>query len=292
MSGQARKLKIGLFVVVSLLVAVATVIWVGASRYFEVSQTAVAYFTESVQGLEADSPVKFRGVSVGRVEAIRMAPDGRLIEVVLSLARNFKLTDDLGIKMNLLGLTGQKYLEMDTFKSDQAGEIIDLDFTPRYTVIKTYASDIREIGTALEKIFQKINAIDVDRISAHLLKVTARMDKIMQDPRLDNLGGDTAETIKEIRDTARKLNEEMSKVQLGKNLTRVLEKTSELLDESTEAVRSIDRAITRADNNVNRLTQKLDRSADNLIEFTRMIKVKPSSIIFGADEKEKAGQKR
>lgn len=292
MSGQAHKFKIGLFVVVSMLLVVATVIWLGASRYFEASQTAVAYFTESVQGLEADSPVKFRGVPVGRVEAIRMAPDGRLIEVVLNLARNLKLTEDLGIKMNLLGLTGQKYLEMDTFKPDQVGEIIDLDFTPRYAVIKTYASDIREIGTALEKLFQKVNAIDIDRVSAHLLKVTVRMDKILEDPRLDNVGGDTAEAIKEIREAARKLNEEISRVQLGKNLTRVLEKVSELLDESTQSVRSIDRAITRADNNVNRLTQKLDRSADNLIEFTRMIKVKPSSIIFGTDEKEKAGQRR
>jgi hypothetical protein len=38
------------------------------------------------------------------------------------------------------------------------------------------------------------------------------------------------------------------------------------------------------------LSQKLDRSADNLIDFTTMIKQKPSSIIFGPDEK--AGQKK
>jgi phospholipid/cholesterol/gamma-HCH transport system substrate-binding protein len=290
MSSQAHKLKIGLFVVMSLLLSVATVIWLGASRYFEDSKIAVAYFTESVQGLESDSPVKFRGVPVGRIKAIRMAPDGRLIEVVMSLDRNFKLTDDMGIKMNLLGLTGQKYLEMDTFRPDQVREMIDLDFTPPYRVINTYSSDIREIGNALEKIFHKVNALDVDRISNHLLKVAVRLDKILADPKLDAIGSDAADALREIKDTARKFNEEMSRVQVGKNITRTLDKTSEFLQESTETIRSVDRAIRRTDNNFNRLSQKLDRSADNLIDFTRMIRLKPSSIIFGTDEK--SGQKR
>ena len=290
MSSQANKLKIGLFVVMSLLLSVATVIWLGASRYFEDSKIAVAYFTESVQGLESDSPVKFRGVPVGRIKAIRMAPDGRLIEVVMSLDRNFKLTDDMGIKMNLLGLTGQKYLEMDTFRPDQVREMIDLDFTPPYRVINTYSSDIREIGNALEKIFHKVNALDVDRISNHLLKVAVRLDKILADPKLDAIGSDAADALREIKDTARKFNEEMSRVQVGKNITRTLDKTSEFLQESTETIRSVDRAIRRTDNNFNRLSQKLDRSADNLIDFTRMIRLKPSSIIFGTDEK--SGQKR
>jgi len=290
MSSQAHKLKIGLFVVMSLLLSVATVIWLGASRYFEDSKIAVAYFTESVQGLESDSPVKFRGVPVGRIKAIRMAPDGRLIEVVMSLDRNFKLTDDMGIKMNLLGLTGQKYLEMDTFRPDQVREMIDLDFTPPYRVINTYSSDIREIGNALEKIFHKVNALDVDRISNHLLKVAVRLDKILADPKLDAIGSDAADALREIKDTARKFNEEISRVQVGKNITRTLDKTSEFLQESTETIRSVDRAIRRADNNFNRLSQKLDRSADNLIDFTRMIRLKPSSIIFGTDEK--SGQKR
>ena len=209
MSSQANKLKIGLFVVMSLLLSVATVIWLGASRYFEDSKIAVAYFTESVQGLESDSPVKFRGVPVGRIKAIRMAPDGRLIEVVMSLDRNFKLTDDMGIKMNLLGLTGQKYLEMDTFRPDQVREMIDLDFTPPYRVINTYSSDIREIGNALEKIFHKVNALDVDRISNHLLKVAVRLDKILADPKLDAIGSDAADALREIKDTARKFNEEI-----------------------------------------------------------------------------------
>lgn len=285
MSSQVTKLKIGLFVVISLLLAVGIVIWLGASRLFEDSKVAAAYFTESVQGLEADSPVKFRGVPVGRVKAIRMAPDGRLIEVFMSLNKNFKLTEDLGVKMNLLGLTGLKYIEMDTFRPEQAQEPIVLDFKPPYHVIATYPSDIREIGNALELIFQRFKTVDVEKISAHMLRVSARLDKMLADSRLDTLGTDIADTLKEIKETSKKMNDEITRGQPIKSLNKTLEKASELLQEGTETTRSADRFIRRADNNLNQLSQKLERSADNLIDFTRMIKLKPSSIIFGPDEK-------
>ena len=271
--------------VASLLLTVSMLIWLGASRYFENPQTVVAYFSESVQGLESDSPVKFRGVPVGRVKKIRMAPDGLLIEVVMGLNRNFKLSDDLGIKMNLLGLTGLKYLEIDTFKPDQYKEPIELDFTPRYKVIPTYSSDIKEIGAALENIFQKLKALDIERMSNHLLRVSSKLDKILSDSKVDSIGADASEAIREIKEASKKINDDLAKAQLGKSITKTLEKTNEFLQASTETMRNADRMIRRTDNNISLLTQKLDRSADNLIDFTRMIKNKPSSIIFGPGEK-------
>lgn len=292
MVSQADKFKIGLFVGTSLLLAMVLIVWLGASRYFEPAQTVVAYFSESVQGLEADSPVKFRGVQVGRVRAIRMAPDGRLIEVIMKLDRNFKITNEVGVKMNLLGLTGLKYLEMDTFKPDQNREPIELDFQPRYPVIATYPSDIREIGNALEKIFQKVNAVDVDRISSSMFRVSMKLEKILADPRLEGIGGDAADTLREIKDTAKKLNEELTRAQPGKAMTKTFDRASEFFQESTQTVRSADRMIRRTDNSLNRLTQKLDRSADNLIDFTRTIKDKPSSIISIWGSGEKAEPKR
>lgn len=285
MSSRADKFKIGLFVVGSGLLAVVLMIWLGASRYFESSKTVVAYFTESVQGLQADSPVKFRGVPVGRIKAIKLAPDGMLIEVIMGLDKNFKITDDLGVKMNLLGLTGLKYLEMDTFRPEQQREAANLDFEPKYPVITTYPSDISEIGTALENIFQKMKGVDLERISFNLERVTGRLDKMLADPKLDHIGADAADTMREIKEAARRVNDEIGRAQPGKNFTKTLEKASEFLQESTETARSADRLIRRTDNNMNRLSQKLDRSADNLIDFTRMIRLKPSSILFGGEEK-------
>jgi ABC-type transporter Mla subunit MlaD len=290
MTSQAKKLKIGLFVCASMILAIAALVWLGASRFFEETKTVAAYFSESVQGLEADSPVKFRGVPVGRVSAIRLAPDGRLIEVIMSLNRNFKVTDDLGIKMNLLGLTGMKYLEIDTFPPDQKREGIAYEFQPRYPVVATYPSDIKEFGSALDSMFQKIKTVDAQQISQNLVNVTGRLDKFLREGKLDKIYADASDALKEIKDTTRKVHEEINRAQPGKQTARTLEKASGLLDETAETTRNLDRLVRRTDKSISYMTQKLETVADNLIAFTRMIREKPSSILWGQDKE--SGAKR
>ena len=50
-------------------------------KYFQKGSVYVTYFDESVQGLQVDSIVKFRGVDIGTVRKIGVAPDQRLVEV-------------------------------------------------------------------------------------------------------------------------------------------------------------------------------------------------------------------
>jgi phospholipid/cholesterol/gamma-HCH transport system substrate-binding protein len=291
MTSQSKKFKIGLFVIAGIALMIAVLVWLGASRYFEEGKTVVAYFSESVQGLEADSTVKFRGVPVGRVSAIRLAPDGRLIEVVMSLARHFKVTDDLGIKMSLLGLTGLKYLEIDTFPSEQRREAVLYDFQPRYPVIATYPSDIKEFGSALDNLFQKVKTVDARQISQNLVSVTGQLDKFLRDGKLDKIATETSDTLKEVKDAARKVHDEITRNQPGKQAVRALDKASGFFDESSETARNVDRMVRRTDKSLSYLTQKLDTVADNLIAFTRMIRQKPSSILFGGQDKEHEGKR-
>jgi phospholipid/cholesterol/gamma-HCH transport system substrate-binding protein len=81
MPRNVSKFMIGLFVTIGFVIGVAAIIWLGASQYFRKSYTYVSYFDESVQGLEVGSVVKYRGVEVGKVEKISIAPDDRLVEV-------------------------------------------------------------------------------------------------------------------------------------------------------------------------------------------------------------------
>ncbi|HWO09338.1 MAG TPA: MlaD family protein, partial [Polyangiaceae bacterium] len=62
--------KLGLFVLLGMAVALAFVITLGARNWNAATVRYVSYFDESVQGLEVGSPVKFRGVTVGRVAII------------------------------------------------------------------------------------------------------------------------------------------------------------------------------------------------------------------------------
>ena len=74
MSTEAKKFRVGVFSIGALVIGVGGLIWIGASRFFEDTVPFVTYFSESVQGLDPGSSVKYRGVPAGRVAKIRIAP--------------------------------------------------------------------------------------------------------------------------------------------------------------------------------------------------------------------------
>jgi len=73
MASTRIKFTVGLFVASGIGFALIAVIWLGMSRFLEKGQYYATYFNESVQGLDIESPVKYRGVSIGRVQRVGVA---------------------------------------------------------------------------------------------------------------------------------------------------------------------------------------------------------------------------
>jgi phospholipid/cholesterol/gamma-HCH transport system substrate-binding protein len=116
MATLKTKFSVGLFLISGIAVVVVAVIWLGLSNYLEKGRFFVAYFDESVQGLDKDSPVKYRGVSIGRVQRIGVAPDERLIEVVLKIESDIKSddnTEDFVAQLKSVGITGLMFIEIE-----------------------------------------------------------------------------------------------------------------------------------------------------------------------------------
>ncbi len=286
MASQASKLKIGLFVVAAFSIGIGLLIWLGASRFFERTHTVVAYFQESVQGLQRDSPVKFRGVLVGRVRSIRMAPDKKLVEVIIDLDQDFNVTDDLGISLNLLGLTGKKYLEMDRFDKKAAIDIDSLDFKPRYPVIPSHPTDFSKIGNVLDIFLKMMEKFDTEKVLTHLGNVSEKLDRMMGGAgKLDGLGENVAGAVREVKLAAERINGEIERMQPARRVSKTLDRSAALLQELTETTQNANKLIRRTDNNINRLSIKLERSADHLDEFMEIIKKKPSVLFYGSPEK-------
>ena len=68
-----------------MLILAGVLVWVGAAKYFAKGSRYAVYFDESVQGLQVDSAIKYRGVAIGNVKRIGVAPDYRLIEVIMKI---------------------------------------------------------------------------------------------------------------------------------------------------------------------------------------------------------------
>ena len=118
MARQSTNLFIGLFVILGVVLGVVAIIWVGATSYFQKGDTYISYFDESVQGLQVDSSVKFRGVEVGRVEAIKLTPGDRA-KIVLRLEPDLKLRDDAIASIRTKGIIGDKYIKLSPGNSEK-----------------------------------------------------------------------------------------------------------------------------------------------------------------------------
>ena len=72
-SKSSRYFKLGLFMLIGVALLVTGVIVLGAGALFQHTISAETLVYESVNGLEVGSPVKYRGVPIGKVTAIIFA---------------------------------------------------------------------------------------------------------------------------------------------------------------------------------------------------------------------------
>ena len=160
MATEAHKFQVGVFVIVVTTIAIGTAIWLGASRFFEETKHFVTYFSESVQGLDPGAAVKYRGVPAGRIQDIRIAPDGDLIEVLMDVdvdvAKVLKGDPTLRARLELSGITGLRYVEIERRSGDALNQAPTLTFKPPYEVIPSARSSFKAIQSALGDVYDKV----------------------------------------------------------------------------------------------------------------------------------------
>ena len=178
MASRKAKFTVGLFVAGGLTISVLAIVWLGMSRYFEKGRFFVTYFNESVQGLKKDSPVKYRGVSIGRVESIGVAPDSKLIQVILKIESGQKLNNDIVAQLKNVGITGSMLVELDRKKKGEPDESPVLSFPSEYPIVASKPSEINRLLRGLDEVLNHFKSIDLKGISDKL-KLTLDNANIM-----------------------------------------------------------------------------------------------------------------
>ena len=75
--------------------------------------------TESVSGLNLNAPVRYRGVDVGRVRAIALAPGNvEQVQVTLDIERGTPVKEDTVAMLETQGLTGIAYVDLTAGRRD------------------------------------------------------------------------------------------------------------------------------------------------------------------------------
>jgi paraquat-inducible protein B len=178
-----------LFVVAGVVLTLAMLVVLGARSLQKDTVPFVTYFDESVQGLEVGSPVKFRGVVVGAVSAINIAPDRRHVETVSDLesdaVRRLGLTggkassatprvpSDLRVQIASAGITGVKFLQIDFFV-EKDNPPPSLPFKAPGNYIPAAVSMMKNVEDAVTRAMNRI-----PEVADNILMVTTRLDRIL-----------------------------------------------------------------------------------------------------------------
>ena len=181
MSQRTLYVRVGgmLFGTVALLVGLILALtgdhWHSGRKY-------ETYFKESVQGLDVGAPVKFRGVTLGRIDSIRlvsadygateaeqvMDPTYRLVVVRFTVdpskvgrlpATTEAVQSGLRAKLANQGLTGVMYLELD-FLQPEKFPVQTVPWTPKDDYIPSVPSTFVQVQDSVTQLIQRLNAID------------------------------------------------------------------------------------------------------------------------------------
>ena len=164
--------KLGLFMTLGFLGMLLTLGWLGATRFERDSTESHYFFDQEVNGLELGSPIKFRGVTIGKVAVIRAAPDQRHVEVVgeiysdslvaLGLPQDARgpedgpfVPDDLRVELITSLLTGAAFIQGDFF-DPETYPIPEYPFNVPWNTVHVVPSTYKSLEEAFRVVSERI----------------------------------------------------------------------------------------------------------------------------------------
>lgn len=249
MAVATNRWKLGLFVIVGFGVAFAALVLFGAHSWSKDTVEFVSFFDESVQGLEIGSPVKFRGVTVGRVSAIDIAENLRHVQVTselnveqvgrLNLGTHSKghsgivMHPDMRVQLAQAGITGVKFILIDFFES-KTNPVVPLPFKPPRNYIPTAASTMKNLEDSVVKTANRFPEIADDAARA-MLQIKSVAEQLEQG-HLPERAGETLTqanaTLADVSTQLKAMNTAQLSAEAAKNLREfnvILVRTSALL---------------------------------------------------------------
>ena len=245
MASARVNFSVGLFMTAGLILATLAIIWLGMTSFLSKGELYVTYFDESVQGLGVDSPVKYRGVPVGRVQAIRIAPDYHLIEVVILVDDEHTGDEnrfaDTVASLSNVGITGAMFVEIDKQNARSMNLSPKLTFTPEHPVIASKPSEVKKLFREIEEIAMKVQSIDFKGISDQAMSVFSTANKAMTDAQLGAISADIRTLLASINTAANPKRLES----IAKNMDQTVIASRTLMDRATVDLTRMDAILAQ-----------------------------------------------
>jgi ABC-type transporter Mla subunit MlaD len=304
--------RLGFFLLVALVVALVTAVFFIQRLKSRPAFGMVTYTTENVFGLDVSSPVRLRGVPVGRVTDIRVDPHGTIVEIDFEVfldrlsnigldVKRLKTITDIGgvfpnLRAQLMGnpMTGEAYLLLDQPRNPPPP--MELGFKPNRPYVPSVPSPFAMVEDRLPELLDRAN-VTLDTLTEIVGKMPGSLersdqffsnaDRIMRDSQLPELSADSRKFFTETSAQMEQLRSDMEGV-IGTEGELI-----KLSEEARAAIKAADfpatsKSTREAEDTTRLAAEDLRRSlssvrdsAEQLRELTHQIQEEPESFVYG-----------
>ena len=225
MENEKHYFRVGLYIVLLTLGLALFAMWLFANGLHHTKDYRI-YFNESVSGLSLGSPVKYRGVSVGKVKTMAIDTDNpQRIKVTAELDKDTPVKLGTTASLKMQGITGTVFIELSGDAPPDAPKL-----TGREPTIPTRESSINAVMNQLPQIMEKLShfADQLAKISTD--ENIARFNQMLAN--LNNASADTEQILHDskgnIIQSTQEVNETMGNLRkASRDVSSVTERVSD-----------------------------------------------------------------
>jgi len=248
---------IGIFVSGAFVLLAGLILYLGTAQLYERTEKFILFFDESVNGLSVGSPVKFKGVPIGKVTRILIRVKNQpatssAIPVIIELDQKrlyrdlnmgMKLSDEkafsrqiangLRAKLNTESfITGQLFIELDYIEG--APDPVIVQETLEYKEIPTVPSTAKSLTKQAMETIASLSRINFASIM-NTLEETITLSKL----RLEQM--DVKRVVNSVTDAADAVNRLAESIEFSETQ----QKLNSTLDKTSSAMTSLEQESLR-----------------------------------------------
>jgi paraquat-inducible protein B len=299
-SAEARYFRVGVFVFLGMLAIVAAVIVLGGRSLLAKPVIFESYFDESVEGLAVGSPVKLRGVEIGRVAQIGFVQDyyhfaedeervtaGNKVLVrmeVVTRRGDGEVGEELerlvaqGLRLQLSrsAITGTSFLQADFFDPTKHVPML-ISWQPEVLYIPSTPSTLAALSSAADRLLQRLEELRVEEIVTNLNELLVALTDTVKSLDLPELKEEGSGLLADLRRTSTELRGEVQAADLPGLVSRV----RETADRASLALDKAGRAVDGGRYDLQMTLENLRVTSENLRELTDTLRAQPSLLLRG-----------
>jgi len=242
MNNKVNYKFIGLSVLFGFFLMMSFIYWLMKPSAADETQSYLIYFDESVSGLNMNAPVKYRGISVGKVADLRINPENtEQVQATVKLLKTTPIKETTVAKLTAQGITGLTYINL-SLGSNDAPRLVAKD-GESCPVIKTIPSlfknvenSLGELSTQLSDTLYKTNDLLAEKNQKEIARILTKTANVAE--HIDELLSD--ETVMHLQKTAKNFDEFSLKLaQLTPKVDKLVEKSILWEDKMSDSFVSI-----------------------------------------------------